>query len=100
MNFFNETPDNSLADPKAMQAVLDREYYPIAQPSMYGDILLIRNSANEVLHSALFLAEDIVYTKNGMTMAQPWVLTRIRNVIEEFTYNYPPRVEYYRDKRF
>jgi hypothetical protein len=100
MNFFNETPDNSLADPAAMLAVLGRDYYPIAQPSIYGDIMLIRNSANEVLHSALFLAEDVVYTKNGKTMAQPWVLTRIRSVIEEYTYNYPPKVEYYRDKRF
>lgn len=97
MNFFNETaPDDSLADTSKMLAVLDRNYYKIAMPSEYGDVILIRDSADGVLHSAVYLAEDLAVTKNGKNMARPWVITRIKNIVGEYTYNYPPKVEYYR----
>jgi hypothetical protein len=97
MNFFNATtPDNSLANPTNMLAVLKKDYYRVAMPSEYGDVVLIRNANNIVLHSALYLAENLVVTKNGRSAIQPWVITRLGDVVREYTYNYPPQVEYYR----
>jgi hypothetical protein len=100
MNFFREIPDNSLANPTNMLGVLERDYYRVGKPSEYGDVMLIRNAQNEILHSALYLAEDLVITKNGKTANQPWVICRIGQVINEYTYNYLPKVEYYRNRGY
>jgi hypothetical protein len=100
LNFFAEMPEPSLADPANVETVLNTRYYKIAKPSLYGDVVIIRNARNKILHSAIHLADDLIYTKNGETELQPWVITRLQNIINEYTYNYPPKVEFYRDKCF
>ena len=83
-NFSNETPDNRFNDPTFAVEYIRKNYYQIAAPSQYGDILLLMNDRQEVKHSAVFLADDIVFTKNGNNYRQPWMLMRIPDLLATY----------------
>ncbi len=82
--FSNETPDNRFNDPAYAVEYIRKNYYEIAAPSIYGDILLLLNDRNEVKHSAVYLADDIVFTKNGNNYRQPWMLMRISDLLATY----------------
>jgi len=83
-NFCNETPDNGFNDPAYAVAYIKKNYYQIAAPSIYGDILLLMNDKQEIKHSATYLADDIVFTKNGNNYRQPWMLMRIPDLLATY----------------
>ncbi len=98
MNFFNEVPDNRFSDPKFISAYIATNYYQIAKPTAYGDIILLMDGKNEAIHSAVYLTDDIVFTKNGNNFAQPWMLMRLQDLEAEYTTDVAPRVVAYRNK--
>jgi hypothetical protein len=83
-NFNNETPDNRFDDPKYAIPYIEKNYYQIAAPSIYGDILLLINNKNEIIHSAVFLADDLVFTKNGNNYRQPWMVMHIPDLLATY----------------
>jgi hypothetical protein len=98
MNFFNETPDNRFNDSAYTLAYLKKHYYKVAKPVAYGDIIMLVNDQDIAVHVAVYLADDIVFTKNGSNFARPWMLMRLEDLL--FTYNssHPPRIIVYRNK--
>jgi hypothetical protein len=83
-NFCNETPDNRFNDPAYAVQYIQKNYYQIAAPSQYGDILLLMNDRNEIKHSAVYLADDLVFTKNGNNYRQPWMLMHIPDLLASY----------------
>ena len=83
-NFSNDTPDNRFNDPNFAVEYIRKNYYQISAPSIYGDILLLMNDRNEIKHSAVFLADDLVFTKNGNNYRQPWMLMRIPDLLATY----------------
>jgi hypothetical protein len=83
-NFSNETPDNRFNDPAYAVQYIQKNFYQIAAPSLYGDVLLLMNDRGEVKHSAIYLADDIVFTKNGNNYRQPWMLMRIPDLLATY----------------
>lgn len=97
-NFCNDIPDNRFNDPNyAVQYIRDN-FYQIAAPSFCGDILLLMNDRNEIKHSAVYLADDIVFTKNGNNYRQPWMLMRIPDLLATYPSTPPMRAVYMRHK--
>jgi hypothetical protein len=97
-NFCNEVPDNRFNDPNyAVQYIRDN-FYQIAAPSFCGDILLLMNDRNEIKHSAVYLADDIVFTKNGNNYRQPWMLMHIPDLLATYPNTPPMRAIYMRRK--
>ena len=66
--------------------------------SQYGDILLLMNEKQEVKHSAVFIADDIVFTKNGNNYRQPWMLMRIPDLLTTYPATPPMKTVYMRRK--
>lgn len=97
-NFSNETPDNRFNDPVFAVQYIQKNYYQIAAPSLYGDVLLLMNEKNEIKHSAIYLADDLVFTKNGNNYRQPWMLMRISDLIATYPSTPPMRAVYMRKK--
>jgi hypothetical protein len=97
-NFCNDTPDNRFNDPAYAVQYIQKNYYQIAAPSHYGDILLLMNDKNEIKHSATFLAGDLVYTKNGNNYRQPWMIMRISDLLDTYPTTPPMRAIYMRRK--
>jgi hypothetical protein len=79
-NFSNVEPDNRFLDLAECLRYLDQNFYPIAQPGICGDVLLFKNSKGQIRHSAVYIAADLVFTKNGKNRLTPWVLMRIADL--------------------
>jgi hypothetical protein len=97
-NFCNDPPDNRFNDPNYAIQFIQKNYYQIAAPSVYGDILLLLNEKNEIKHSAVFLADDLVFTKNGNNYRQPWMIMRISDLLATYPNTPPMRAIYMRRK--
>jgi hypothetical protein len=100
MNFFNETPDNRFSDPGYTIACLKTNFYQIAEPNAYGDRIFLVDKNGNAIHSAVYLADDIVFTKNGDTFAQPWMLMHLKDLLDEYTTDEPPGIVVYRNKNW
>ena len=81
LNFFNETPDDRFADPSYVVQYMQSHYYPITKPTLYGDLVVILKNGSNAVHSAVYLADDIVFTKNGNNINQPWTLMRMKDLL-------------------
>jgi hypothetical protein len=80
-NFFSEKPDASIMGADRLQQVF-RDEYRLVNPSeaRLGDLVLFRDSSGQVMHSAVFIADDILFTKNGISPKKPWVLMKFSEV--------------------
>ncbi len=88
-NFFNDPPDNRFNDMGYVREVLDRDYYTILEPSQLGDLVLLTTENKTVIHVAAYVADDLVFTKNGEDFRQPWVLMRMADMMETYAVKYP-----------
>jgi hypothetical protein len=99
MNFFNEVPDDHFTDPAYTVKFLDKNYYQIAAPSKYGDIIMfLDGESNNAIHSAVYLAGDLVFTKNGNNMTQPWMVMHLKDLITKYESDGPARMLVYRNR--
>jgi hypothetical protein len=48
------------------------------------------------VHSCVYVADDIVYSKNGENMASPWLLTKIGDVQRIYSYESQTSIQGYR----
>ena len=97
-NFSSETPDNRFNDPAFAAQHIGKNFYQISAPSIYGDVLLLMNDKNEIKHSAVFLADNLVFTKNGNNYRQPWMIMRIPDLLATYPSTPPMRAIYMRPK--
>jgi hypothetical protein len=100
MNFFNEVPDDRFANPSYTAPYLTTNFYQVAKPSLYGDIILLLDQHNNAIHSGVYLADDIIFTKNGNNYAQPWKLMRTKDLFGMYAAGAPPRVAVYRNRNW
>jgi len=99
MNFFNELPDDHFTDPAYTVKFLEKNYYQIATPTKYGDIILfLDGESNNAIHSAVYLAGDLVFTKNGNNMSQPWMVMHLKDLTTKYESDGPGRMLVYRNR--
>jgi hypothetical protein len=98
MNFFNATPDDRFASSEYISRHLAANYYQVARPTVYGDIIFLLDDRSEAIHSAVYIADDLVFTKNGNNYAQPWMLMHLKDLVAVYTLDKPPQVVVYRSK--
>ena len=81
-----------------ISAYLATHFYQVARPTLYGDIVFLLDDRGEAVHSAVHIAADIVFTKNGNNYAQPWMLMHLKDLLSMYTTDNPPQVVVYRSK--
>jgi hypothetical protein len=79
-NFPNETPVPHLPDPNHYNQLLRSDYEIVRGEKLFGDILLLLEAGDTAAHMCVYIADDIVYTKNGLDPYQPWVLMRMKDL--------------------
>lgn len=99
LNFFNYEPHEYLLDSRlATSSVLER-YQPVDSPYRYGDILFFLDAEHgDAFHSCVYVADDIVFTKNGRNALSPWVLMKLSEVQKIYIHHRNGRVQGYRLK--
>jgi hypothetical protein len=98
MNFFNDPPDNRFTNTAYTSTFIQSNFYQVGVPNLYGDVILILNDQGNAIHSAVYLADDIVFTKNGNNFSQPWMLMRLGDLLARYTADAPPKTLVYRSR--
>lgn len=99
LNFFNYEPHEYLLDARMATNLVREKFAPVNPPFRYGDILFFLNSSGDAFHSCVYLADDIVFTKNGRTTFSPWVLMKIKEVQQLYLENRTNHIQGYRHKK-
>ena len=85
MNFFNSEADESFMDMSHVHSAILGDYRLVKDNFQLGDVILFRKSDDEVVHACNFIADDIVFTKNGQSRGRPWVLMHMQDVIDMYS---------------
>ena len=80
LNFFNDPPDATFLTPENVETAFANAYVPVSGSMQLGDVLLFRNPEKSIVHSAVYVADDIVFTKNGEGTFQPWLLMKLEDL--------------------
>ncbi len=99
LNFFNYEPHEYLLDSQLATNRVLEDYVPVDAPYTYGDILFFLRAADgDAFHSCLYLADDLVFTKNGRNQLSPWIISTIEDVSRVYLSITPGRIQGYRRK--
>jgi hypothetical protein len=100
LNFFKDPPDDRLATPEFASSIVRSQYSVIAEPSQLGDVVFVTDASGGAIHSAVYIADDLVFTKNGARFTEPWTLMNLDDMLDVYLASQPPdkplKVLYYR----
>ncbi|MDB6065410.1 MAG: hypothetical protein JWR26_1618 [Pedosphaera sp.] len=98
MNFFNTQPDPQLSGGQYAKNALLNDYSAVPDKLTFGDVMVLFDSKGTVVHACVYIADDIVFTKNGMDAMQPWVLMKFPDMMTLFPADPPLRTKNLRRK--
>ena len=67
INFLRDPPDDHYANSYYFLEKLKKDFFPIVTDSRYSDVVLFAKPDGVTIHSAVYLADNFVYSKNGFT---------------------------------
>ncbi len=101
LNFFHHEPHEFLLDTRFIISTVDEKCVPIEPPYKLGDYLFMLDpQSGALLHSCVYLADDIVFTKNGRNEISPWVVMKLEDVVSLYSQNQSIALKFFRLKNF
>jgi hypothetical protein len=85
LNFFKDPPDQRYLDINYVKQSFTNDYYPVPSDLRYGDILELVRPNGDAIHSCVFIADNIVYTKNSAQATEPCMLMTIPDLLDAFS---------------
>lgn len=87
MNFGAEEADDRWLDLENVRRSLATDYRVVPrEEARLGDVVVLSDPDDDLLHSAVYVADDVVLTKNGQSARKPWVLMTLGEVLAEYGY--------------
>lgn len=81
LNFFNHWGKGLYLDSRLAASTIKEDYEHVEPPYEFGDVLMFMpTGSGKAIHSCVYLADDIVFTKNGENLATPWLLMKLDDV--------------------
>jgi hypothetical protein len=74
LNFFTPRPDDRFLDVTYALERLKNDYYIVEHGFELGDIVAMLDGDGDLFHVAVYLADDLVFTKNGTSPMAPWAI--------------------------
>jgi len=100
-NFFNEEPDDTFADLAKVAQVTTSDYDQVATPKM-GDVVVLMSPQGDVVHSCVYIADDLVFNKKGAHFLEPWILIKLKDAVDLYRLiyrsDYPLAIKFLRRK--
>lgn len=99
-NFFSYEPTNRYLDTTSHRTFLTDDKWEKAKlPPRFGDVIIIADGVtNEPIHACNYIADDIVFTKNGQSLLRPFVLSKLDDVLKAYLKGEQTAVSFYRLK--
>ena len=102
LNFFSDPAETKAVDLAAFSQEIATDYFPISGDPSFGDILILAKPDGEIVHSAVFIADEIVFTKNGATAIFPWMFSTVPDLLKQYSFLAPEgqqlTLRHYRNK--
>lgn len=99
LNFFKYQQEPFFLDSRLASSVIMERFQPVKAPYRFGDLLIFVDQAvGNAFHSCVYVADDIVFTKNGRNLLSPWVLQTLTHVKMTYLYDNNGRIQGYRAK--
>lgn len=99
LNFFNYEPMDRLLDYDGAIHYISEFYEPATGTLQYGDVLFfIEKGTENAFHSCVYIADDIVFTKNGSNIAMPWILMRVDDLRARYKQDFEIEIRAFRKK--
>ncbi len=93
-NFCNDPPDDRYFDDSVWRRELQEKYQLVEQPT-FGDLVFLTRPDGVPIHCAVFIADDVVFTKNGANPRQPWKLMKLEDMLARYPENYPLNMAFF-----
>lgn len=84
-NFFNDVPDERFASDLGSQ-LAGRLTRAIDAPTRFGDIIMLLDRDDQVCHTCVHVAGDVVFTKNGASPHAPFILSFYEDVRDAYAH--------------
>jgi hypothetical protein len=91
LNFNLPEVDDRFADIEQVRLEYETAYREVAGDPQLGDLLLFIREDGTVLHAAVHVAADLVFTKNGVGISSPWILMRMSDLLDRYPSDIPFR---------
>lgn len=96
LNFFRDPPDDRFLDFKEVMRSIKQDYYVVHDNLQLGDLVMFADQNGNFYHAAVYLADNLVFSKSGRSVLAPWTITPIDRLKGYFE-RYPNfTIEYYR----
>jgi len=101
LNFFNYNPETIYLEELFAASGLLTDFDTVDEPYKFGDLLVFVTPEMNALHSCVYLAADIVYTKNGRSLFAPWIALHLDDVKKLYSESggNPLRIQGFRKKK-
>ena len=101
LNFFSAQPDDRYLDVNTALTALRNDYYVVQSGLQLGDIVAFLDEEGDLFHAGVYIADDLVFSKNGTSPVAPWALQRVDELKEYYRVRSAnPRLIYHRRNDF
>lgn len=98
LNFFNYAPKDLYLSLKLAASQVLGDYAKAKDDARFGDVLMFLDANGNAHHSCVFIADDLVFTKNGENSAVPWILSRLDDVKQVYGRQHGSKIEIFRKR--
>ena len=88
LNFFSLIPDERFGNSDEATSHILANYYQTGETPQFGDLILLMLPSGDSIHSAVMLAGNLGFTKNGENLDQPWIIMDIDELRELYSQYY------------
>lgn len=82
LNFFEFWPKQRNREEAGFRKHIQQRYQSVQEPALFGDILVLTDvQTGEWMQACVYIADDIVYTKNGSDIVRPWILMKYSDLV-------------------
>lgn len=101
LNFFSQEPDDRFLDGNTALRTLKEDYFVVEGEFELGDIVAFLDEQGDLFHAAVYIADDLLFTKNGLSAMAPWTLASLEDVKGFYRWRSEnPRILFHRRKDF
>jgi hypothetical protein len=84
LNFFRSTPDDRYLEPEFAISALRKDYFVVEHGYQLGDIIAFLDDEGDLFHVAVYIADNLAFSKNGTSPMAPWTFMRIDQLQEYY----------------
>jgi hypothetical protein len=99
LNFLRHPPEQRFLDVAARLRYLQDQYVPVNGEPVLGDLLVLYDANQTPIHACVYIAKDVVFTKNGATAFSPWVLMAYRDMFAYYSMDEVPTMKALRSRK-